>query len=205
LVGVERFRGITPNDWKAPSRFSTLLSMRAMPRRLMEAEHGDWIEPRDSPTLQPGPYACVRVRDTGPGIAEYILENVFEPFFTSKGEAGTGLGLSQVYGVMRQIGGIARVSSPAGAGATIELLFLCAEGASFHVPREQGLRLAAARTSGGVRWPFIRLIRRLDLILVQRRNPPAPEPLSVVPRKPGKADKTGSCSRPRAIPVMSPR
>lgn len=57
-------------------------------------------------TLSEGEYCIVKVRDEGSGIAENNLEKVFEPFFTTKpvGE-GTGLGLSMVYGTIKQIGG----------------------------------------------------------------------------------------------------
>jgi len=51
----------------------------------------------------------LRVADTGTGIAPHDLKRVFEPFFTTKADTGTGLGLAQVYGFMRRIGGDATV------------------------------------------------------------------------------------------------
>ena len=67
------------------------------------------------------------VADTGTGIAPGDLKRVFEPFFTTKAETGTGLGLAQVYGFMRRIGGDVTVASELGVGTTFTLLFPEAE------------------------------------------------------------------------------
>jgi len=72
--------------------------------------------------------ADVTVRDTGTGIPENLLDKVFDPFFTTKQHAGTGLGLSQVYGFARQSGGSAIVESAVGAGTSIRLRFPLAPG-----------------------------------------------------------------------------
>jgi len=84
-----------------------------------------WTESTSSPSLEPGPYVRVLVRDTGPGMPPETLKRAFEPLFTTKGARGTGLGLSQVYGFMRHIGGDARLSSRPGQGTSVELLFAC--------------------------------------------------------------------------------
>lgn len=77
---------------------------------------------------KPGKYVEFQVADTGSGIAPEILARVFEPFFTTKPTGqGTGLGLSQVYGFVRQSGGFVRIDSAPGAGTTVRL-FLPAEG-----------------------------------------------------------------------------
>jgi PAS domain S-box-containing protein len=70
----------------------------------------------------PGQYVVIRVTDNGEGIPPEVLERVFEPFFTTKplGQ-GTGLGLSQVYGFVRQSGGFVRLQSVPGQGTTIRL------------------------------------------------------------------------------------
>jgi PAS domain S-box-containing protein len=69
-------------------------------------------------TVAPGVYAVLGVLDTGTGIAPEILNKVFEPFFTTKPkDRGTGLGLSTVYGIARQLGGAVGVASSLGAGA----------------------------------------------------------------------------------------
>ncbi|MCO8144259.1 ATP-binding protein [Rhodovulum tesquicola] len=69
-----------------------------------------------------GPYAVVRVIDKGEGIPPDRLTKIFEPFFTTKrpGE-GTGLGLSTVYGIVKQTGGFIFVDSELGKGSTFTL------------------------------------------------------------------------------------
>jgi signal transduction histidine kinase len=99
----------------------------AMPEGgLIEIVTISWTEPVASPTLKPGRYVRVQVRDTGSGMTPANLGRAFEPLFSTKGNKGTGLGLSQVYGFTRHIGGDARISSLLGAGTTVELLFPCA-------------------------------------------------------------------------------
>jgi PAS domain S-box-containing protein len=72
--------------------------------------------------LQPGDYVAVSISDTGSGMAPETLARAFEPFFTTK-EAGrgSGLGLSMVYGFVRQSGGAVDARSAPGAGTTITL------------------------------------------------------------------------------------
>lgn len=73
-------------------------------------------------SLLPGPYAKLTVSDTGTGIALETLDRIFEPFFSTKpAEQGTGLGLATVYGITKQAGGNARVSSELGKGSTFTI------------------------------------------------------------------------------------
>lgn len=72
----------------------------------------------------PGPVVVLRVADTGAGMDPEVAARAFDPFFTTKPiGAGTGLGLSMVYGFVRQSDGQVSIASVAGAGTTVTLLF----------------------------------------------------------------------------------
>lgn len=73
--------------------------------------------------MQSGLHATITVRDTGTGMSAAQLARIFQPFFTTKGSDGTGLGLSVVYGGMRQHGGFVTVASAPGEGSTFTLHF----------------------------------------------------------------------------------
>jgi PAS domain S-box-containing protein len=72
--------------------------------------------------IVPGEFACVSVEDSGTGMDQNTVGQVFEPFFTTKpvGE-GTGLGLSMVYGIVKQHGGYVTVDSELGVGTTVRV------------------------------------------------------------------------------------
>ena len=74
------------------------------------------------PDLAPGEYVRITIRDTGAGISERDLPRVFEPFYTTKAVGkGSGLGLAQIYGFIKQSNGAVRLQSVEGQGTTLEL------------------------------------------------------------------------------------
>jgi CheY-like chemotaxis protein len=77
--------------------------------------------PASHPDLTPGNYVVIAVADNGHGMASDIASKAFDPFFTTKGSRGTGLGLSMVYGFVKQSGGNTIIESRPGAGTIVKL------------------------------------------------------------------------------------
>ncbi|MCP3956155.1 MAG: response regulator, partial [Desulfobacterales bacterium] len=83
---------------------------------LEEVELGEQDLP--SPDMEPGPYACLIVADSGTGIDDNVIEKIFDPYFTTKELGkGTGMGLSVVHGIVKKAGGSIHLYSKFGQGA----------------------------------------------------------------------------------------
>lgn len=87
----------------------------------------DGSDPRFGPKVT-GAFIALSIADTGTGMSEEVRARVTEPFFTTKDQGqGTGLGLSMVYGFMKQSDGALHVESEPGGGTTVHLLFPAAD------------------------------------------------------------------------------
>jgi signal transduction histidine kinase len=130
-----------------------------------------------TPELPPGQYVAISISDTGCGIPPDVLEHVFEPFFTTK-EAGrgTGLGLSQVYGFIKQSDGNVRVYSEPGHGTTVrlylpryygELAASDAGGAETEAPRADGEVVLVVEDDEHVRSHTTEALRELGYTILE--------------------------------------
>lgn len=79
------------------------------------------------------PSVAIEVADTGTGMSEETLRRCMEPFFTTKGERGTGLGLAMVYGIVQRHGAALEIESKVGIGTTVRMVFAVAPGSETFV------------------------------------------------------------------------
>jgi signal transduction histidine kinase len=108
--------------------------------------------------LTPGQYVLVAVTDTGTGMTPEVQERAFDPFFTTKEVGtGTGLGLSQVYGFLRQSGGHVKIYSEQGGGITVKL----------YIPRD----LSGGIVEAPVRDPNVVPIQQRFTVLLVEDDP----------------------------------
>ena len=100
--------------------------------------------------VQPGTYVCLEVVDDGVGMDAATVSRIFEPFFTTKqAGSGTGLGMSMVYGFVRQSGGAIQVNSTPGQGTTVSLCLPAIE-VPTDVPALDDTDFASDRSRRGV-------------------------------------------------------
>jgi PAS domain S-box-containing protein len=115
-----------------------------------------------------GPYVLLSITDTGAGMTQDVAQHIFEPFFTTKDTgAGTGLGLSTVYGIVKQAGGWIWVYSEPGKGSTFKVYLPRAGGAPEPLPAP----VSAAETLRGTETVLVvedqPEVRRLTLAVLR--------------------------------------
>ncbi|GAB4535441.1 MAG: hypothetical protein Kow0063_19700 [Anaerolineae bacterium] len=93
------------------------------------------------PDMPPGEWVVLSVSDTGVGISADILPRIFEPFFTTRSPEGSGLGLAQVYGIVKQHEGFIDVQSQVGQGATFIIYLPALVVGEEMVEEEAGVKL----------------------------------------------------------------
>jgi len=125
----------------------------AMPEggRLTIETGNKWLDAHAAPDrdLPPGQYVTLCVSDTGTGMPPEVIRRAFDPFFTTKPIGmGTGLGLSMVYGFVRQSGGQARIYSESGQG-TMVCLYLPRQFGGAETVKEAADLMGAPRTEQG--------------------------------------------------------
>jgi signal transduction histidine kinase len=106
---------VNARDAQPPEREEKGL-VRVVTRNCEEKLVGD-----DGQVLEGGRFVCLSVHDDGVGMTAEVRQRALEPFCTTKGEGGTGLGLAQVYAFVREIDGDMRIESEPSRGTAVHL------------------------------------------------------------------------------------
>ncbi|WP_428000889.1 ATP-binding protein [Acidovorax sp.] len=128
-------------------------------------------------------YVCLSVTDTGSGMPAELIEQIFDPFFTTKPTGqGTGLGLSMVYGFVRQSGGHVRVQSEVGVGTTMRLylprhdgqvLEDAADGPADTVQQGEGETLLVVEDESTIRTLTVEVLKDAGYVVVEAHDGPS--------------------------------
>jgi len=135
---------------------------------------------RANPEVRPGQYVLIAVTDNGAGMSKEVMDRAFEPFFTTKEVGqGTGLGLSQVYGFIKQSGGHIKIYSEVDQGTTVNIYLprLQGEGALDErddrrgpVQGERGETILVAEDDDDVRAYLVEALQDLDYSVLPARD-----------------------------------
>jgi len=146
-----------------------------------EDEHISSASGAGQEEVKPGNYVAIIVADTGAGMPPDVLAQAVEPFFTTKplGQ-GTGLGLSQVYGFVRQSGGFVQLESAPGVGTTVRLMLPWHEPAEPTAPEVQpaperagdGETVLLVDDENAVREPVAEMLRGLGYQVLEADDGP---------------------------------
>jgi CheY-like chemotaxis protein len=132
--------------------------------------------------VAPGPYVGIFVSDTGIGMTPEVIAKAFDPFFTTKEVGqGTGLGLSQVHGFIKQSGGHVKIYSEVGAGTTIKIYLpryfssgtMETQPAARPVPEAKGETILVVEDEADVRSFTVEMLRELGYRVIEAPDGPS--------------------------------
>ena len=137
--------------------------------------------------LEPGVYVTLSVTDSGVGIPPDALERIFEPFFSTKGEKGTGMGLATVYATVDQAGGWVEVESTVDVGSTVTVTLPAAgAGAASALDAGQRTTLLLVEDEPALRTLVVTMLEEQGYAVLQAGN--GPDAVAVAERHQGKID-----------------